>query len=109
MQPPSSAKINETPGSISWFEDDILYVVTKRGPMEPVENRKKQTDEFIRNLKGKKLCAIIDVTNSSPSNRESREYNTLILPQIFHAIAFIATTALGKMLVNLYLGMKPLP
>jgi hypothetical protein len=108
MKPPSTVSINETSNSTSWFDDGIMYVVTKRNPYEATEERKKQTTEFIKKLNGKKICAIIDVTNSSTFSRESREYNAIILPQMFCAIAFIARNPLGRMLVNLYLGMKPL-
>jgi hypothetical protein len=108
MRPPSSAILNETPTGIYWYDDGILHVITKRGPEPPLEERKKQTETLISNLRGKKICAIIDITNSTPTDSESREYNARILPEIFCAIAFIATNPLGKILVNIYLGFKPL-
>ncbi|HEX8517213.1 MAG TPA: hypothetical protein VF868_13535 [Bacteroidia bacterium] len=73
-----------------------------------MEIHKKQSEEFISQLKGRKLCAVIDISNASPTPADHREYNQKVLPEIFKAIAFVTSTALGKMLINLYLGLKPI-
>lgn len=109
MVPPKSAVVTETKTSTYWFDEEgILYVIGKN-ENSPFEERKKQTEEFIRMLNGKKICAIMDITQSPPSTREIREYNLKMLPQIFKCAAFVTSSVLGRMLVNLYLGISPLP
>lgn len=51
----------------------------------------------------------MDITKAKPAARGSREYNASVFPEIFRALAFITTNPLSKMLVNLYLGARPLP
>jgi len=107
MKPPESAQVFETATSTYWYDEGILCAITQKAPAQPFEEHKKRMDEFKNSLKGEKICAIIDITNSSVTSAENREYNHQVLPGIFKAIAFITSTALGRMLVNLYLGMQP--
>lgn len=109
MKAPASAKVIETPTSTYWFDEGIMYIVTQKGPQLPFEKQKQQTDDFIKSLNGKPICAVIDVTNASQPSKETREYNTRALPQIFKAIAFVTHSAVGKMLAHLYFNFKPLP
>jgi hypothetical protein len=109
MKPGESAEVFENETSKYWFEEDILFVISKKGPPRSFEQQKKETDDFITNLNGKKVCAMIDITHAAPSSPEAREYNKKKLPEIFKAIAFITHTALGRMLINLYLGMRSSP
>jgi hypothetical protein len=107
--PPDSAEIFENENSKYWFDNGILYVISKKGKQLPLSEYKKRTDEFIEKMNGKKVCAIMDISDSTPMSPEAREHNQKTLPQIFKAIAFITRTALGRMLINLYLGLKPSP
>ncbi len=108
MEPSNSAEVIETENSKYWFENDILYVVQKKGPALSMETRVKRTEDFKKKLAGKKICSIMDITNTSPSSREARDYNTKELPTIFKAIAFISNSPMGRMLAHLYLGFKPM-
>jgi hypothetical protein len=109
MIPPDSAEVFETETSKYWFVGDLLYIVTKHGPEPDLEIQKKRTEEFKQKLGGKKVCAIVDISHSSPSSKKAREYNTGELPKIFKAMAFVTKNPLSRMLANIYLGVKPLP
>jgi hypothetical protein len=109
MTPPESAEVFETENSKYWFVGDLLYIVSKPGPEPDLEVQKKRTEDFKKMLGGKKVCAIVDISNASPSSKKSREYNTIELPNIFKAMAFVTKNPLSRMLASLYLGMKPLP
>ncbi|HEY0031280.1 MAG TPA: hypothetical protein VGC65_11015 [Bacteroidia bacterium] len=109
MRPPDLAEVFEMTTSKYWFEDGVLYLVTTKVPHPSFELAKAETQSFKKRFKGKKMCAVMDVTDASPSSKEVRDYNTKELPEMFKAIAFITRTALGKMLANLYLGIKPVP
>jgi hypothetical protein len=109
VKPPKSAQVIEAPNSTYWFEDGILFVVTKKAPPLSLEDQKRVTEEFIRKLNGKKICAVMDVTNSSPSPRPNREYSSKLMPEVFKAIAFIARNPVGRMMANLYFTYTPFP
>jgi hypothetical protein len=107
MKPSDPSKVFETPTSTYWFEGEILFVIGKKGPELSLEEQKRLTKDFIKKLDGKKICAVMDVTNTSPSSREAREYNAKVIPEIFKAVAFIARNPVGRMLANVYLAFKP--
>lgn len=109
MKAPESAEIFETATSKYWFEEGFLCAITKKAPAPPFETVKEQIEKFKKQLDGKKICAVIDITNASPSSREAREHNTKVLPELFKAIAFITGTPLGRIMATMYLGMKPPP
>lgn len=105
---PLGHKISETPTSTYWFDDEgILCAVSKNTPLPSLEDRKRTMEEFKKKLDGKKICMIMDITNSAPTDKESRNYNANELPKIFNAIAFICRSPLGKMLAHLYMGFSP--
>jgi hypothetical protein len=108
MEPPESAEVIETSNSKYWFEGDLLHVISKKGPEPDLETQKKQLEDFKRKLNGKKICAIMDVSEASASSKESRERNTKELPNLFKAIAFIIKNPMTRMLANLYLRALPL-
>jgi hypothetical protein len=107
MEPPGSAEVIETPTSRYWFDEGILYVVGKKAPALPLAEQKKLTEAFKKKLDGKKICGVMDVSNSSPTSKEAREYNSKEIPEMFKAIAFIARNPVGRMIANVYLGFKP--
>ncbi|MCW3101837.1 MAG: hypothetical protein JWO09_277 [Bacteroidetes bacterium] len=109
MTPPASAQVFETANNSHWYEGELLCIVTRKAPAIAFDEHRKRSEAFKSALNGKKICAVIDITNSSITSAENREYNQQVLPEIFKAIAFVSQTALGKMLVNLYLGMQPPP
>jgi len=109
MTPPASAEVFSTANNSYWYEGALLCIVTHKAPALPFDEQKKRSEAFKSALNGKKICAVIDITNSSITSSESREYNQRVLPEIFKAIAFVSQNALGKMLVNLYLGMQSPP
>ena len=109
MKPPDSVKVIETQNSSYWFENDIMYVVLKKAPELPLEETKKQTEEFKKMLNGKKICAIMDFTNSSPSSKESREYSRKQIADMFNAIAFISNSVFGRTIAHLFFGFVTLP
>ncbi|MCW3077728.1 MAG: hypothetical protein JWO32_2337 [Bacteroidetes bacterium] len=109
MQIPKTAKVYENTTSTFWFDKGILFVIGKKSEEISLEVNKTQTNALKEILQGKKVCAIIDINQTSNLSREAREYNSTQLPTMFTAIAFVTNTALGRMMSNLYLGLKPLP
>ena len=66
-------------------------------------------EEFKKITKWKKVCLLIDTTNSTPSSKEVRDYAAEIFPELVKAIAMVSKSALGRMIANLFFGLKPPP
>jgi len=109
MKPPASAKVVESHTSRYWFEEDVLCIVSLKIPQLDLAMRIKQLEEIKKITGGKKIYAIVDITDSEPFSRETREYHSQEFPSIFKAMAVIASTPAAKMIANLYLGLQPLP
>jgi hypothetical protein len=112
MRPPKEVKVISSPASDYWFDEEgILWAVTKKVEDRSLEERRAQVESFKKELGNKKICMIIDITESSPLTREAQHFNVEHYPKIFKAIAFISRSAFSRMLGHLYLGMHgtPLP
>jgi hypothetical protein len=110
MKPPLNVKVYDWSSSTFWFDEDgILCSISKKTAPQTMEQVIKEIDEFKRIIGDKKVCMLADVTNSSESTREVRNYAAIELPKIIKAIAMISNSALGKMLANLFLSIKSQP
>jgi hypothetical protein len=109
MEPPKSVQVYETSTSHYWYQEGVVHMVVKKTPSPSLKERREQLREFKEKMDGKKVCAVIDISNTTPTSRTNREFHTDELPNIFKAIAFVSTTPLGKMLAGLYLGLKRMP
>jgi hypothetical protein len=103
-----SEEIYETTTSTYWFEDDILYVISKKVSEPDHAMQIKEMEDFKKRIGGKKVYAIMDVSNASPSSKEARDRNAVELPKLFKAIAFIIKSPMARMLAHLYLGINPM-
>lgn len=111
MQPPANTKIYDTPSSTFWFDEDgIICSIQKKIVVQPTLDEVKEQLEFFKMLLGdKKVCMLIDVTNSVESSRENRDYAANEFPKFVKAIAMVSKSALGKMLANLFFTLKTQP
>lgn len=107
MEPPKDAKVIDTYSATYWFDENgILCTVSKKVPPQPLEDIKKTIEEFKQLLNDKKVCMLIDVTNSGESSREVRDYAAVEFPKFIKAIAMVSNSELGKMLANLFFNLK---
>jgi hypoxanthine-guanine phosphoribosyltransferase len=110
MVPPKDANIIDWPTSISWFDENGIFCsVSKKVPAQTLEETKKLMNDLYRILDGKKICMLIDVTNSGESTRETREFAAQEFPKFIKAIAMISNSQLGKMMANMFFNMKKQP
>lgn len=110
MQPPKNAKVIDWETSLLWFDEDgILCSISKKAPKQTLEQVKEQLDKFMKIIGDKKVCLLIDVTNTSESTKEVRDYAAREFPKFVKAIAMISDSALGKMLANLFFTVKSQP
>ncbi|MES2515619.1 MAG: STAS/SEC14 domain-containing protein [Bacteroidota bacterium] len=107
---PQNVQTTEWPTSVTWFDDNgLLYCVYKKGVERSMKETRDTIEEFKKQLNGKKVCMLADVTNSGPSSKQIREYAATELPKFIKAIAMISDSPLGKMLANLFLTLKSQP
>jgi hypoxanthine phosphoribosyltransferase len=110
MKAPEGIKIYDTPTSIFWFDDNgIVYSVIKDIPTQTLEETVKNIEDFEKVIGDKKVCMVIDVTNSGETSREIRDYVAKEFPKFVKAIAMISKSALGKMLANLFFTIRTQP
>ena len=111
MNIPATAKTHEIPGSTIWLDENgILFSISSKTPPQNVEEAKEALVMLQRYLgEGRKVCMLIDVTNTSETTREMRNFAAEELPKIVKAIALVSQSVLGKMLANLFFSLKSQP
>lgn len=107
---PTSANVMEWPTSTAWFDESgILCSISKKASSPTLEETKKVIEDFRSIIGNKKVCLLIDVTYTSESSREIREYVAEEFPKFIKAIAMVSDSALGKMLANIFFTLKSQP
>lgn len=92
------------------YEEGILCAISKKKESpQTLEDVKKSIDDFKKITQGEKVCMLLDITNSTPTPKEIRDYIALEMPKIAKAIAMLSNSPLGKMVANLFFGLKPPP
>ncbi|UPT67367.1 MAG: STAS/SEC14 domain-containing protein [Sphingobacteriales bacterium JAD_PAG50586_3] len=107
---PDNIEVTETPTSIYWFDEDgILCSVNKKAPEPTMEEIRQQLEDFNKMAQGRKFCMLGDVTNSTPSSKETREFAATEIPKLVIAMAMVSASPMGRMLANLFFALKPAP
>jgi hypothetical protein len=110
MTIPDNVTLIEQPTGVMWFGDDgILCVIGKKAEAQTLDEAKKSTQDLKKMVGNKKICMLMDITESSPSTKEVRDYTAQELLGLTKALALISRSALGKMVANLFFGLKPPP
>jgi hypothetical protein len=110
MEPPKNAKVIDWETSTMWFDEDgVLYSISKKVPPQTIEQVKQSLEDFKKIIGDKKICMIIDVTNTGESTKETRDFAAMEFPKFVKAIAMISKSPLGKMLANLFFKVKKQP
>lgn len=110
MEIPKNLDLIETATSTVWFDENgICCSVSKKHPPQSLEETKKAVEDFKKLTNGKKICMLLDITNSTPSSKEVRDYAAEEMPNLVIAIAMISQSPLGRMVANLFFGLKPPP
>lgn len=110
MQIPDNVEIHELPTSVLWFDESgILCSVAKKVLQQTLEEAKKTMIDFNKITEGKKVCLLSDSTNSSPLNKEMRDYYAEVIPELVKAVAIISRSAVGRMAANLFFSIKKQP
>ena len=107
MQAPKNTDLYETASSVTWLDEDgIICSVAKKAPPQTLEQAKKEIEGFRKKYGDKKYCMLLDITNAPPSSKEVRDWAAPELSKMVIAIAMISESALGRMIANLFFGLK---
>lgn len=108
---PDRTKILELPDSSVWFDESgiLCCISKKRTGDQTLEQAMETMAEFRRIIGPEKVCLLIDVTYSTENSREVRAYASQELPKVVKAIAMVSSSALGKMVANLFFYLKAQP
>lgn len=110
MEIPADVEKVEFATSIAWVDKDgILCSISKKVPAPSIEESKKELELFKKHFGDKKHCMLLDITNSAPTSKEARDWGAIELAKLIKALAMISNSALGKMVANLFFGLKPPP
>jgi hypothetical protein len=109
MIPNDAAVVEERKNDFIWFDDkDVLYSV----PKDNVEDvtMEESLDEirlWEERVGDKKYCMISVVNPHAKSSKEQRDWAAEVLPKYVTAIALISNSALGRMAIKLFVGLRP--
>lgn len=111
MQVPTDVEVHDDPNSTWWIDKEgILCSISKKNYVQETrEAQMKRMDDFIRITGGKKMCMLLDITYARPSRKEDRDEAAEILAKVVKAMAMVSRSPLGRMIANLFFGLKPPP
>jgi SpoIIAA-like len=110
MIAPENVEVTETLSGFYWFEEGILYSSLKPdAPKLTPEQEKAATEKFIAKYGKGKFCMLIDGKHIKPNTREERKKAAEILPEFVSAIAILVHNPLGRIVVNLFVGLQKPP
>jgi hypothetical protein len=108
IKPPENTEIHESSSGYWWLKDDILYSIGKKDAERPTpEDEERQLLEFKKIVGDRKVCMILDVTHAKPTGRQDRDRAAVELEKLVKAMAMVSKSPLGRMVVNLFFGLKP--
>lgn len=110
MTPPNTAEVHDFPANLVWFDEDKIYYSIAK-PNVPAMG-KEELVEFMRRLRelvnNKKVCMIVKVNASDPLlNKEDRNWLAQQLEEVTAAMAVVHDSPMGRMVANLYFGIRP--
>lgn len=108
MEIPTEIEVKETRTSYMWFDKDgILCTVSKKdAPDLSPEEYDKNTKEAAEFIGDKKCCILIDAKHTKPSSSSQQKKAAEILDKTTLALAIIVHNPVGRMIVNLFVGLK---
>lgn len=109
LQIPDDVEVHDLSTSKMWFRGDIVCAVSKGRGSRSIEETKELIENFKKLTGDKKICLLIDVSNTMETPREVRDYAAEEFPKFIKAIAMLSDSALGKMIANLFFTVKHQP
>mgnify|MGYP001560284686 CR=1 FL=1 len=110
MEIPPNTKVTDLPASVFWFDESgILCSITKNTAAPSFDETKRIIEHFKQLIGNRKVCILLDVTNSPPNTKETRDYMSAEMPKFSKAVGIISGSAFGMMVANIFFGLKKQP
>lgn len=109
LTPKPGEDILDRENDFTWkTHDSIICSVPKEVQKQfTLEEQEQQLVEF-REIFGTDKQYMISVINPyAKSNKETRDFAARVIPDLVEAIAVINDSALGRMTINLFVGLRP--
>jgi hypothetical protein len=111
MQIPTNTKTYAMRTSIIWFDEDgIVYSTPKPGAPQQSTNEeiKADVEAFRKLVDNRKVCMVLESDpNTAAPPKHQRDLIDQELHSVLKVLAIITTSALSKMIVNLFFTIKP--
>jgi len=108
IKPPAGKQIFEGEIATYWFDDGILVSLSK-SPKRTIANITENIALVKRITNNKKVPLLIYLSKSPIPDKETREFVTKQLPNIYTAMAMVSKAGLAKFIVNFLFKLKPPP
>lgn len=108
---PDDTKIIQLSTSAIWLDESgiVCCISKKQKEEQTLKNAMESMAAFSDIVGSEKVCLLIDVTHATQTSREVRAYAAEELPKVVKAIAMLSSSALGKMVANLFFNLKSQP
>lgn len=109
LMPGNEDVVTERINDFIWFdENNILCSVPKETVVKvTLEESKQEILEWEKVHGNKKFCMITVVNPYTKSTKEERDFIAEVFPKYISALAVINDSALGRMAINLFIGLRP--
>lgn len=107
--PEEGIEMEERENDFMWFDKNgiICSVPKEKQVSMTIEDANKNTAEFDKKYGRKLRCMITVVNPHSKSTREQREWAAEVFPLYVKALGIVNDSALGRMAINLFVGLRP--
>ncbi len=108
IKPPAGKQIFEGEIATYWLDNGILVSLSK-SPKRTIVNITENIALVKRITNNKKIPLLIYLSNSPIPDKETREFVTRQLPNVYTAMAMVSKPGLAKFIVNFLFKLKPPP
>jgi len=92
-----------------WIDDDGILISVSKNPRRTVENITENVALVKSITRDKKIPLLIYLCNSPVPDKETRNFSTKQLPNVYKAMAMISKPGLAKFIMNILFQLKPPP
>ena len=110
MDIPKDIQTYDMPASTIWIKDGIVYSTPKQGVSQELsgEQMKRDMQKFRAIVGHDKICMVVEMNpKSRPAPKHERDIVAAEITESVKAMAIITSSAITKMIANLFFGFKP--
>lgn len=106
---PKDRQIYESEIARYWIDDNGFLVSISKNITRTVENIGANVELVKRITNNKPVPLLIYLTNSPVPDKQTRKFSAEQVPNIYSAMAMVASSGLSKLIMNMVFGLKKPP